>query len=293
MSTRTLLSLVLVLMLTAVAAAEAQTYDFHQLPVPGPIVVVQDVNNAGLVAGWQFFPPFAATAWVSDVDSFTTFQLPGTTVTIFNGINDLGELSGHFVDGTGSHGFLLDKKGGTTVVDFPGSAGGSWSFDVNNNGAVTGLYCDPPVAFCDGLAVRGYTRNGRAEFSTIDFPGAFVTIPFGNNERGHVVGLYFDAAGGHGFLWTKKGGFTTIDVPGAVFTEALGINARGDIVGDYEDGDGMLHGFVRHKSGDFITIDYPGAAGTYVAGINDRGDLAGAFIDAGTGDEMGFFADKN
>ena len=293
MSTHARILLTLALVLTVVPAVQAQDYEFHQLPVPGPIVVVQDVNNAGLVAGWQFFPPFEATAWVSDIDTFSTFQLPGTTVTIFNGINESGVLSGHFVDGTGSHGFLLNKQGDTTVVDFPGSEGGSWSFDVNNNGTMTGLYCENPVTFCAEEPVRGYTRNSRGVFSTIDFPGAFVTVPFGNNERGHVVGFYADDLGEHGFLWSKKGGFTTIDFPGAVFTEALGINARGDIVGDYVDSDGMLHGFVRLKSGEFITIDYPGAAGTYVAGINDRGDLAGAFVDPDTFEELGFFANKN
>lgn len=291
---RKLLSLTLVVILTAVAAAEAQSYDFHQLPVPGPIVVVQDVNNAGLVAGWWFFPPFSASAWVADLSDFTAYDFPGAAVTIFNGINESGELSGHFVDGAGSHGFLLDKKGGTTVVDFPGAEGGSWTFDINNNGSTTGLYCDNPVTFCSGEPVRGYTRNSRGEFSTIDFPGAVLTAALGNNERGQVVGVYEDSAGdSHGFVWSKKTGFTTIDVPGAVFTEAIGINARGDIVGDYVDSAGVLHGYVRLKSGELITIDYPGSAGTYVSGINDRGDLAGVFIDPNTSEELGFFADRN
>ena len=80
-------------------------------------------------------------------------------------------------------------------------------------------------------------------FTTIDFPGASSTDADAINPRGDIVGNYFIAGVGHGFL-LSGGDFTSIDFPAASTTRAFGINPRGDIVGEYDDSAGVTHGFL-------------------------------------------------
>ncbi|HEX3585003.1 MAG TPA: hypothetical protein VH024_03365 [Candidatus Angelobacter sp.] len=64
----------------------------------------------------------------------------------------------------------------------------------------------------------------------IDFPGATSTAAEGINDRGDIVGIYFDNTGTlHGFL-QQNGALTTIDVPGAILAFPFEINDRGQIV---------------------------------------------------------------
>jgi probable HAF family extracellular repeat protein len=73
-------------------------------------------------------------------------------------------------------------------------------------------------------------------FTTIDVPGAVGgTVARGINNRGQIVGDFYDGTGSHGFLKDGRT-FTRIDVPGATGTAAYGINNRGQIVGWFYDG---------------------------------------------------------
>jgi probable HAF family extracellular repeat protein len=65
-------------------------------------------------------------------------------------------------------------------------------------------------------------------------PGATSTAADGINDRGDIVGIYFDNTGTlHGFL-QQNGALTTIDVPGAILAFPFEINDRGQIVGEYQ-----------------------------------------------------------
>jgi probable HAF family extracellular repeat protein len=78
-------------------------------------------------------------------------------------------------------------------------------------------------------------------------PGATVTAAFGINDRGQLVGSFYDSTGMvRGFV-TDGAAFTVVDVPGAKGTEARGINAEGQIVGDWGDGR-IIHGFIATPS---------------------------------------------
>lgn len=135
-------------------------------------------------------------------------------------------------------------------------------------------------------------------FTPIDVPGAVGTLATGINARGHVVGIYYDAAGNsHGFL-LRRGGFLTVDVPGTLVgvsgtlqTEANGINAAGDIVGDYFAPPGApgapactadtppfspqcRRGFLYRK-GQFSDVLVPGKAGSIPNAISSDGSIYG------------------
>ncbi len=113
------------------------------------------------------------------------------------------------------------------------------------------------------------------------------TVPSGINNRGDLVGNYYDSNGiGHGFL-ERNGDFTTIDDPAAMGslggTDPLSINEHGVIAGFYLDNANVGHGFVL-RNGTFATIDDPAAGslagqGTFLDGDNDHGLITGTYFD--------------
>ena len=167
-----------------------------------------------------------------DRGRYTAFEVAGAVTQTFPiGINDRGQIVGYYDDAGGLHGFLRQKDGRFSSIDFPG-ARATEALKINNRGQIVGIYSETgAVGFADR---RGFLLD-RGRFTRIDFPGAVNTVARGVNDRGQVVGGYLDAAGRfHGFLW-DKGRFTTIDVPGAVGTTATDINNRGQIAGEHGD----------------------------------------------------------
>jgi hypothetical protein len=97
---------------------------------------------------------------------------------------------------------------------------------------MVGSYID-----ADG-AYHGFVRDRRGAVTTLpEAPGADPasggTQPASLNERGQIVGLAYDAAGGSRAFLLERGRFTMIDGPEAVDTRALDIDNSGQIVGDY------------------------------------------------------------
>ena len=116
-------------------------------------------------------------------------------------------------------------------------------------------------------------------FTTIDFPGAASTQPWGINTRGDIVGLFVNADKvTHGFL-LSGGEYSTIDFPDATSTVLYGINPGGDIVGQYTFADNIDHSFLL-RGGQFTKIDFPGATSTDISAINPRGDIVGFYVSA-------------
>ena len=106
---------------------------------------------------------------------------------------------------------------------------------------VVGLFLDDV-----GFGIHGFILTKDGDFITIDEPDAsMLTVLFGINSSGQIVGTYQDSVGFHGFELTTKGIFITIDVPGAIAgtTNAIGINSQGQISGFFTDSLGV-HGFV-------------------------------------------------
>src|SRR5690242_10425851 len=117
------------------------------------------------------------------------------------------------------------------------------------------------ISFVGMLAASAFYAQSGPTFTTIDFPGAASTTPWGINTRGDIVGSYVNAdKSTHGFL-LSGGQFSPIDFPGATSTTLYGINPAGDIVGQYTLADNIDHSFVL-SGGQFTKIDFPGAAST-------------------------------
>ncbi len=133
----------------------------------------------------------------------------------------------------------------------------------------------------------GIIAKGRAKgptFTTIDFPGAVVSLGTDINDSGQITGEYTftDLRHRQGFL-LSNGVFTSITFPGAGFTRAVGINRFGDIVGDFDinelgNGNGGDFGYLL-RGGVFTQVIFPNSDSTIPAGINASGDIVGWYLD--------------
>lgn len=171
-----------------------------------------------------------------------------------------------------------------TSINVPGSLGVFYFGGVNGLGQAVMNFYDA------GGVQHAAVRGASGALTLIDIPGAAVTLAFGMNDAGQVVGAYQDGStfATHGFVRDPAGAVIPIDFPGGVAgTQALGINNLGDIVGFYFSG-GAQHGFVRDAGGRFTSIDAPAATGqvTAAVGINDFGQIAGYYY--GTSDTSSF-----
>src|SRR5438105_13500483 len=83
------------------------------------------------------------------------------------------------------------------------------------------------------LGVTSNVLAGDPTFTTIDYPGATSTTPWGINTRGDIAGLFVSSdKSTHGFL-LSAGQYSPIDFPGATGTRVYGLNADGDLAGAY------------------------------------------------------------
>ncbi len=195
------------------------------------------------------------------------------------GVNDLGQIVGVYVDGSGvNHGYELSGGKFTTLdVPFTGAIA-TFAYGINNSGEIVGGWID------SGQNGHGFTLTG-GNYVSFDFPGGHDTQAFSINSTGDIVGPYDDESGiTHGFL-LSGGTYTSIDFPGAPASLAGGINDAGDIVGNYcttnecaatsDWNDGYLL-----SGGVFTTIAIPGEIYTIAQNINDNGVVVGFYQDA-------------
>jgi probable HAF family extracellular repeat protein len=217
---------------------------------------VVKLNDRGQIVGaydkakpFIFDPNGRARGFILERGKVTTIRVSGAVQTGVAGINDQGQVVGVYSDADRrSHGFMW-SKGRFTFFDVPGAAD-TEPTDINDRGDIVGIYtddpADDPAIAPDG--VHGFLLdNGR--YTTIDAPGVPITVPFGINDRGQIVGLTQpvpgpELTGVRGFLLAKgaKGPFTPISFPDAPRTIATGINDRGQIVGAYENPDAAPSG---------------------------------------------------
>lgn len=180
---------------------------------------------------------------------FTTFDFPGANITQPNGINNSGRIVGSYFSNQW-HGFL---KTGSTFSNFDVARYWTEANAINDTNQVVGRYLDLHNSF------HGFPA---------DVPGAAVTVPYGINNVGQIVGLIHGHSAGSGYLQT---GNTFTILP----WDAHGINNTGDIVGWVGS-----QGYLRTANGNTTTFAVPGSLETYPSGINDLGQIVGWYTAA-------------
>lgn len=274
-----------VVLLLAIAPAAAQ-FKYTEIACPGMhVVILLGISNNGVMAGayntdadpvWhaliikngKCIP--VAPATLGKVASFAVAP------------NERGDITGTYYEGrmfhSPAHGFLLDKSGVMTTLDFPTGVD-TWAYKITDYGTVVGKWFIKD-ALGTVLAMHGYVWKDGA-FSDVMYPGSADTMVLGINERGESVGSwdtdYYNGPS-HGYLYSK-GTYTTIDVP---FTDSLGdfatdINEKGEIVGQFWDAD-KTYAYLKVGSA-FTRFDCPGSVSTGFEGINNKGQMVGWYYD--------------
>jgi hypothetical protein len=236
----------------------------------------EGLNGKGQVVGFEwstthtlpplesaYWNPYEAYVYSSSSNTFNNYVpgLPGAFVGQGSGINDKGQIVGVFNAGSGDQGYLLSGGVFTTIDVLP-----------------TG-----PIIFPINLS---------------DYPTGATTDPYDINNKGQIVGYYYDPSnpsmGQQGFEY-DSGTYTTINVPGDIDTEADGINDQGVIVGGAYNPSGTTYGdgFIDN-GGTFTTFDYPSSVYTFINGISDSGVLVGEYQNAdGTYDGFVYVPDAS
>ncbi len=128
--------------------------------------------------------------WFWNGRNYSFFTVPGATYgATAGGVNDWDQISGYYVDGTGTpHGFVKNGSNYTTL-DVPGALA-TLAFGINNLSVVTGLYFDASDN------PHGYFWS-RGQFVTVDttIPGAVGALWIGSNDQGDLAGFFEDTNG--------------------------------------------------------------------------------------------------
>jgi len=219
---------------------------------------------------------------------FIELTLPGPGVA--NGINDLGLVTGFYVDpATGDvFSYLFENGVLTTGITAPGATYTSLG-PPNNLGMLGGNYGDytnqQPVIY----DVRRGTYTPLPEI-----PGMPLNLGDGLNDFGHASGVAY--AGGNwyggtglGLNWIWDGRqYSFFTVPGAVNGAAAGgINDWDQVAGTYVDSSGLPKGFVKDGR-NYITLEVPDSIFTEAFGINNLGVVTGLYQDM-SGNYHGYF----
>jgi uncharacterized membrane protein len=202
--------------------------------------VLRAINEENVIAGFYGLSASALDAshgFVLTEGLFLPRDFPGAAVTAVRGINNRGDLSGTYgttVDGP-TIGFILPPIGPGISFGPPPGGSGLYVSHINDWRQVVGYY-----TAADGTT-RGYLREPNGQMVDVIVPGAAVTLAYGINDCGIIVGLWTDGTG-HGF-YGHPGTLHSFDLPGAGGTAARGINNHGRIVGEYS-ANGARHGYV-------------------------------------------------
>jgi hypothetical protein len=280
---RTLFRLIAPVAATALAAtAFAQspaTCNWKTYDAPGsPATTISGSNGSGTYVGSALNAKGNNAGFTLVAGTYKKFTVTNAAETEIESINRLGWLAGDYVDSSGrQHGFLR-RSGKTQRVDYPG-AGATMLFAATSGGVLAGTYyngdrshgfvkhnssyvrVDYPNARSTSIRAmndkniivgtyensyglnRGFViRDGKSK--SLRVPGSDETSALGVSPAGTVVGNYFDASGGHGFIY-RSGTYKTIDYPGrAMSTVPFSMDKNGTIVGSYVDATGAQHGFI-------------------------------------------------
>ena len=192
---------------------------------------------------------------------------PGTWVSAAYGINDVGAITGVFIDADSNvnHGFLRTPAGKYIRFDAPGGGTGDWQgtqpASINLFGAITG------AVFDDNYVEHAFLRTPTGKYVVFDAPGAgdnstgWHTHASAINLSGTIAGWLLDEGmNQHAFLRAPDGTFITYEGPDAgtgpwLGSQAVGINDWGLVSGNSAVNESLIYGTLRKPDGNFITFN--------------------------------------
>jgi uncharacterized membrane protein len=144
-------------------AADGTTHGYLRdhgriITIDGPAgaagATVFDINDLGQMVGLYYGSAGGFHAFSLRGSRYTSIDAPGVTYTIPFGVSNRGQIAGltaaalPLTAASDAHGFVLrDGTGGPfTPVDVPGAVFGTAVFDINNTGALVGVYANPNAA---------------------------------------------------------------------------------------------------------------------------------------------------
>ena len=155
----------------------------------GPVTGATDINNAGVIVGYYHVSPepgFKTHGFLMSGGGLTTIDFPaapGDGHTWLGGINDHGKAVGW----ASGHSFTWLDGQTTRIKDFAGNF--TEAAGINNDDKII------------GAAGSNFVLSG-GRFSTFGCPGLYTQVN-GINDKGQIVGTYYDPNGG------PAGGFFT------------------------------------------------------------------------------------
>lgn len=222
--------------------------------------------------------------------------LPGVSATYARGVNAPGDIVGRYVDGKGSHGFLL-SGGALTTIDV-GSFGAALGCPSTKTTIAVGINPQGDiVGYCNDASgnSKGFLRYPFGGFIPIDFPASKApsneimpanTLPIHITPTDLVVGCFhhsnnpvdWDVADGgtmYGFVY-RDGNYEYLPVKGSMNN---GITPDGrTVVGVVWPTTAIAHAYVVHD-GVYQLLDLSslGATFSYGGDINPSGEIVGYF----------------
>ncbi len=143
--------------------------------------------------------------------AFTSIDFPGASSTEAWRVNDNGVILGKYRSTTDDkwHLYLLNSGSFSPLADFPGAAqsapdGYAHLGGLNLQGDITSTYCSSACnnLFSSSASVHGFLLS-RGVYTTIEPASAILSLAFGINGGGDIVGAYQDPSGAiHGYLRT-------------------------------------------------------------------------------------------
>ncbi len=165
-------------------------YQKIDVPSAACCVAANGINKQGEIVG-TYVAKFHTHGFVhrgTDYSTgYSTLDVPGAADTFLNGISRNGEIVGQYVASGTVHGFAV-RGGVFTTLDAPSTLAPApipnttALTGVNGRGVFVGYYADFGGQL-DGLMGQGST------FQPVSISGSTLTLPYGINDKGKIVGV--------------------------------------------------------------------------------------------------------
>ncbi len=186
---------------------------FHTIDPPNSsFTMARGIDDRGRIVGWYIGADEVARGFLLDWHGFRDIEFPGAEFTGAFDIGIRGIVGGYYVPGESSedpaipHGFLR-KNGQFRPIDPPDTTG-AFVFGINVLGHMVGNASydeECPDCFTSAFLL---TKHG-FEFLAFAHPDGTVaseTLAFGINDKGKIVGFFYDevADANRGFVYSPK-----------------------------------------------------------------------------------------